>query len=65
VRQFNIGSLLVGESQTFSGGHEWLAEHGVTVTVLNDHRCAATMSAFIAEHPGLWQEDIGGAPIAR
>ena len=62
VRQFNIGSLLVGESRTFSGGHEWLAENGVTVTVLDDQRCAALMSAFIAEHPGLWHEDIGVAP---
>ncbi len=62
VRQFNIGSLLVGESRTFTGGHGWLAEHGVRVTVLDDRRCVATMSAFIAEHPGLWHEDIGVAP---
>ena len=62
VRQFNIGSLLIGESRTFSGGHEWLAENGVTVTVLDDQRCAALMSAFVAEHPGLWHEDIGVAP---
>jgi creatinine deaminase len=62
VRQFNIGSLLIGESRTFSGGHEWLAENGVTVTVLDDRRCAAMMSAFIAERPGLWHEDIGVAP---
>ncbi len=59
VRQFNIGAVLVGESRTFSGGHEWLAENGVTVTVLDDPRCSAMMSAFIAEHPGLWHEDIG------
>jgi cytosine/creatinine deaminase len=61
VRQFNIGSLLVGESRTFIGGHGWLAEHGVRVTVLADRRCVAMMSAFIAEHPGLWHEDIGVA----
>lgn len=62
VRQFNIGALLVGESRTFSGGHEWLARHGVTVTVLDDPRCAALMSAFIAAQPDLWHEDIGQAP---
>ncbi|BBY37672.1 tRNA-specific adenosine deaminase [Mycobacterium mantenii] len=62
VRQFNIGALLVGESRTFSGGHEWLARHGVTVTVLDDPRCATLMSAFIAAHPDLWHEDIGQAP---
>lgn len=62
VRQFNIGAVLVGEARTFSGGHEWLTEHGVTVTVLDDPRCAQLMAAFIAEHPDLWHEDIGQAP---
>lgn len=62
VRQFNIGAVLVGECRTFSGGHEWLAENGITVAVLDDGRCAAMMSAFIAEHPDLWHEDIGLAP---
>lgn len=62
VRQFNIGSLLIGESRSFSGGHGWLAENGVTVRVLDDPRCVTMMSAFITEHPGLWREDIGVAP---
>lgn len=62
VRQFNIGALVVGECRTFSGGHEWLAHHGVTVTVLDDPRCARMMSAFIAENPDVWHEDIGRAP---
>ncbi len=61
VRQFGIGSLVVGESQTFSGGHEWLAGHGVAVTVLEDRRCIDLMTRFIAEHPALWHEDIGFA----
>lgn len=61
VRQFGIGSVVVGESLTFSGGHEWLAGHGVTVTVLEDRRCVDLMTRFIAEHPALWHEDIGFA----
>ncbi|MGW4717517.1 nucleoside deaminase [Nocardia sp. NPDC004260] len=61
VRQFGIGSVVVGESQTFSGGHEWLAGHGVAVTVLEDRRCIELMTRFIAEHPALWHEDIGFA----
>ncbi|MET9024167.1 nucleoside deaminase [Nocardia sp. NPDC004168] len=61
VRQFGIGSVVVGESQTFSGGHEWLAGHGVAVTVLEDRRCIDLMTRFIAEHPALWHEDIGFA----
>src|SRR3954467_10987858 len=36
VRQFNISRVVVGEAQTFSGGHEWLADHGVQVTIVDD-----------------------------
>ncbi|MCK0176690.1 nucleoside deaminase [Mycolicibacterium sp. F2034L] len=61
VRQFKIGALVVGESRTFTGGHDWLAEHGVDVTVIDDDRCVATMTEFIATHPALWNEDIGVA----
>ncbi len=59
VRQFGIGAVIVGESRTFTGGHEWLAEHGVSITVLDDSRCVDMMSGFIDEHPQLWYEDIG------
>ncbi|WP_198406913.1 nucleoside deaminase [Nocardia terpenica] len=59
VRQFGIGTVIVGESRTFTGGHDWLAEHGVSVTVLDDQRCVEMMTRFIAERPELWYEDIG------
>ncbi|MFX0576695.1 nucleoside deaminase [Nocardia nepalensis] len=59
VRQFGIGAVIIGESQTFHGGHDWLAEHGVAVTVLEDQRCIDLMTEFIAEQPQLWNEDIG------
>src|SRR4029079_15595399 len=36
VRQFNIGAVVIGESRTFPGGHGWLAEHGVAITLLDD-----------------------------
>ena len=62
VRQFGIGAVVVGEARTFSGGHDWLAEHGVAVTVLNDERCAALMADFVAARPELWFEDIGQVP---
>jgi cytosine/creatinine deaminase len=62
VRQFNIGTVVVGESRTFHGGHDWLAEHGVAVTVLDDPRCVTLMEEFIAARPELWHEDIGEAP---
>ncbi|WP_422615778.1 nucleoside deaminase [Nocardia jejuensis] len=61
VRQFGIGAVIVGESTTFSGGHEWLAEHGVSITLLDDRECVEMMTRFIAERPDLWNEDIGVA----
>lgn len=62
VRQFGIGTLVIGESRTFTGGHGWLAEHGVAVTLLDDARCLQLMEDFIAASPELWHEDIGEAP---
>ncbi|MCY7342665.1 MAG: nucleoside deaminase [Pseudonocardia sp.] len=59
VRQFGIGAVLIGEARTFHGGHDWLAEHGVDVTVLDDDRCATMMADFVAARPDLWHEDIG------
>jgi cytosine deaminase len=59
VRQFGIGEVLVGEARTFVGGHDWLADHGVRVTVLDDAECIAMMTEFIAARPDLWSEDIG------
>jgi creatinine deaminase len=59
VRQFGISRLVVGEARTFHGGHDWLAENGVEVVVLDDDSCVAMMTDFIAANPALWNEDIG------
>lgn len=59
VKQFGIGRVIVGDDQSFLGGHHWLAEQGVEVTVVNDPALIATMGAFIHDHPDLWNEDIG------
>jgi cytosine/creatinine deaminase len=59
VRQFGISRVVIGEARTFSGGHDWLAEHGVEVVMLDDPTCVALMTTFIAENPALWYEDIG------
>ena len=61
VRQFGIGSLVVGEAQTFDGGHGWLEDLGVDVVVLDDPECVALLSSFVEAHPELWHEDIGAA----
>ncbi|MFD7569734.1 nucleoside deaminase [Streptomyces sp. NPDC059810] len=59
VRQFGISRVVVGEAETFHGGHDWLAGLGVEVLVLDDPACTALMREFIAEQPALWSEDIG------
>ena len=59
VRQFGIGRLVVGESRTFVGQHEWLMKHGVEVVLIDDPECVELMSAFITARPDIWNEDIG------
>ena len=59
VRQFGIGTVVVGESVNFQGGIEWLRENGVNVVDLNSEECIHMLSQFIAENPEVWNEDIG------
>ena len=59
VRQFGISRVVIGEAVTFHGGHEWLAEHGVEIVLLDDPECVEIMRDFIKDHPALWNEDIG------
>ncbi|HET7172657.1 MAG TPA: nucleoside deaminase [Nocardioidaceae bacterium] len=59
IRQFGISRVVVGEARTFFGGHEWLAENGIEVVVLDDSECVQLMTEFIAANPALWNEDIG------
>ena len=59
VRQFRIGTVVVGESRTFAGGLDWLREHGVNVIDLDNAECRELLEDFIAKHPEVWNEDIG------
>lgn len=59
IRQFNIGTVVVGESANFSGHLDWLREAGVKVVELNDPACVALMQRFIRQSPEIWFEDIG------
>jgi creatinine deaminase len=59
VRQFGIGTVIVGESETFQGGIDWLRQSGVHVIDLNSSECKELLGKFIAEHPEVWNEDIG------
>jgi cytosine/creatinine deaminase len=59
VRQFGIGTVVVGESVNFEGGIAWLRENGVRVIDLHSAECIDMLATFIRGHPGVWNEDIG------
>ncbi|MEC5388161.1 nucleoside deaminase [Uliginosibacterium sp. H3] len=59
IRQFNIGTVIVGESVNFPGGIDWLRENGVTVIDMASKECIDMMSDYIINNPAVWNEDIG------
>ncbi|MGB5015283.1 MAG: nucleoside deaminase [Pyrinomonadaceae bacterium] len=59
VRQFGIGTVIVGESETFQGGLDWLRENGVEIFDLDSAECIKLLGGFIADYPEIWNEDIG------
>jgi cytosine deaminase len=56
---YGIPKVIIGENQTFLGEEALLRSRGVDVEVLQDAACMEMMRSFIAEHPTLWNEDIG------
>ena len=56
---YGIRRVIVGENRTFLGEESLLRSRGVEVIVVQDARCIRMMEQFIAEHPELWNEDIG------
>ncbi|MEC8971067.1 MAG: nucleoside deaminase, partial [Actinomycetota bacterium] len=59
VLLYGIPRVVVGENRTFLGPEDLLTDHGVVVEVLDDTVCVELMATFVAEHPDLWNEDIG------
>lgn len=59
IRQFKIGTVIVGESRNFSGGIEWLKESGVRIIDKDSEECFQMLSQYIATNPEVWNEDIG------
>jgi creatinine deaminase len=59
VRQFGIGTLVVGESVNFRGGIDWLLENGIEVIDLQSQECIELLANYIAANPTVWHEDIG------
>jgi len=56
---YGIPTIVIGENQTFQGPEEYVRSRGVDVTVVDDPDCVDLMTRFIADHPDLWNEDIG------
>lgn len=56
---YGIPKVIVGENRTFMGEEALLRSRGVQVEVADDPQCVEMMRRFIAEHPDLWNEDIG------
>ena len=56
---YGIPRIVVGENTTFQGPEDYVRSRGVELTVVDDPECRALMTRFIAEQPGLWNEDIG------
>lgn len=59
IRQFGIGTVIVGESRTFRGGVDWLVENAVEVIDLDSDECVELLASFISKNPEIWNEDIG------
>ena len=59
IRQFRIGTVVIGESETFRGGEDWLRECGVNIINFRNETCIDLMRNFIEQRPDIWNEDIG------
>jgi creatinine deaminase len=56
---YGIPRVVIGENRTFVGGEELLRSRGVEVVNLDSAACYELLQGFIAEHPEIWNEDIG------
>jgi len=59
IRQFRIGTVVVGESINFAGGIEWLRESGVAVIDLASEACVQLLADYVRANTDVWKEDIG------
>ena len=56
---YGIPRVVMGENETFVGDEDLLRSRGVEVVNMRSDKCVTMMRNFIAEHPELWNEDIG------
>jgi cytosine deaminase len=56
---YGIPRVVIGENRTFVGGEDLLRARGVEVVNLDSPACFELLQRFIADHPDVWNEDIG------
>jgi cytosine deaminase len=59
VLLYKIPKVVIGENQTFQGPEEYVRTRGVELVIQQNQECITLMREFIADHPELWNEDIG------
>jgi creatinine deaminase len=59
IRQFGIGTVIVGESVNFHGGIDWLRQNGTEVFDAHSNECVQMLAKYVVAHPEVWHEDIG------
>jgi cytosine deaminase len=56
---YRIPRIVIGENRTFRGPEDYVRSRGIQAEVVDNDECYQLMQQFIAEHPELWNEDIG------
>jgi cytosine deaminase len=59
VLLYKIPKVVIGENETFTGPESYVQSRGVKLVIQHNQECIQLMREFIAEHPELWNEDIG------
>lgn len=59
VLLYKIPTVVIGENRTFRGPEDYLRSRGITLEIADNDECIHLMREFIAQHPELWNEDIG------
>lgn len=59
IKQFRIGTVVIGDNTLFQVGETWLKESGVEVIVAKSEKCRDILKEFIDANPDIWNEDIG------
>ncbi len=59
IKQFRIGTVVIGESVNFMGGQDWLRDQGIRIIDLHSEECIRVLKEYIQKNPAVWNEDIG------